>query len=57
MASVMGAHAVAELIAGKSSFATGVVDGKVASLPFKNIIGKIKPPDMKMLQLAEILAS
>lgn len=57
MASLMGAEAVTAALEGKSSVAIGIVNGKIARIPMKNIIGKHKKPDYTMLRLAEILAS
>ena len=57
MASLMGAEAVTAVIEGKFDLAIGQVDGRIARIPLKNIIGKHKKPDREMLRLAEILAS
>jgi 6-phosphofructokinase 1 len=57
MASIMGAEAVAAAIEGRTGLAIGIVDGRVARIPFKQIIGRHKKPDRHMLRLAEILAS
>lgn len=57
MASLMGAKAVELLLAGKSGVAVGMVAGKIAAIPYSAIIGKHKPVDQKLLELAEILAS
>lgn len=57
MASIMGAEAVIAAIQGKTDLAIGIVNGKVAHIPFKQIIGKHKKADKTMLRLAEILAS
>lgn len=57
MASLMGAEAVAAAIEGKSDVAIGQVNGKIARIPLKTIIGRHKKTDKAMLRLAEILAS
>lgn len=57
MASLMGADAVQALSEGKTDIAIGLVQGRIARIPLKSIIGKHKKPDRFMLRLAEILAS
>ncbi|MEW6056898.1 MAG: 6-phosphofructokinase [Bdellovibrionota bacterium] len=57
MASIMGAEAVQAVIEHKSDLAIGLVDGKIARIPFKHVMGKHKKADRGLLKLAEILAS
>jgi 6-phosphofructokinase 1 len=57
MASIMGVEAVRAAIEGRTDIAIGIVDGKIARIPLKNVIGKHKKLDKAMLRLAEILAS
>jgi 6-phosphofructokinase 1 len=57
MASIMGAEAVTALLEGKHDLAIGLVNGRIARIPLKSIIGKHKVADSDMLRLAEILAS
>lgn len=57
MASLMGAEAVKAVLEGKSDVAIGQVEGRIARIPLKMIIGRHKKPDRAMLRLAEILAS
>ncbi len=57
LASVLGASAVAYLMAGKSGAMVGVQKGRVVLVPFRNVIGKKKDLDQSNLTLARILAS
>ncbi|MBI3542219.1 MAG: 6-phosphofructokinase [Deltaproteobacteria bacterium] len=57
MASLMGAEAVKAVLQGKRDLAIGQVNGRIARIAFKSIIGRHKKPDRELLRLAEILAS
>ncbi len=57
LASVLGASAVAYLLAGKSSAMVGVQDSHVALVPFKDVIGFKKQVSSELLQLSHELAS
>ncbi len=56
LASVLGASAVAYLLAGKSGAMVGVQDNRVALVPFTKIVGKIKMVSSGVLELAQRLA-
>jgi 6-phosphofructokinase 1 len=57
LASVMGASAVAYLMAGKSDAMVGVQNGRLVLVPFSKVIGKKKELDESNLSLARILAT
>jgi 6-phosphofructokinase 1 len=57
LASVLGASAIAYLLAGKSNAMVGVKDGKVVLVPFKQVIGFHKDVSNELLTLASILAT
>ena len=57
LASVLGASAVAFLLAGKSNAMVGVQSNHVALVPFRQVIGKLKELPKDVLLLAQILAS
>lgn len=57
LASVLGASAVAYLLAGKSNAMVGVQSNHVALVPFRQVIGKLKELPKDVLLLAQILAS
>lgn len=57
LASVLGASAVAYLLAGKSAAMVGVVRNQVVLVPFKEIIGKKKPLPAELLEFAQTLAT
>lgn len=57
MASLMGAEAVQGLMQGRRGCSVGLVNGRIQFIPFREILGKHKKPDKKLLKLAEILAS
>lgn len=56
LASVLGASAVAYLLAGQSDSMIGVQNGQVVRVPFKKVIGKKKKIPSELLNLAQILA-
>lgn len=57
LASVLGASAVAYLMAGKSNAMVGVQDSYVALVPFSRVIGYKKQVSSELLQLSQELAS
>lgn len=57
LASVLGASAVAHLLAGHSAAMVGVQKNQVVLVPFKQVIGKEKKLDKELLALAYILAT
>ncbi len=57
LASVLGASAVAYLLAGKSNAMVGVRNEEVVLTPFKKVIGFKKQIPRQMLEFASILAS
>ena len=56
LASVLGASAVAYLLAGKSGSMVGVQQGRVVLVPFKKIFGIKKDVSDELIHLAQILA-
>jgi 6-phosphofructokinase 1 len=56
LASVLGASAVAYLLAGQSDSMVGVRNGQVVRVPFKQVIGKKKKIPSELMSLAQILA-
>jgi 6-phosphofructokinase 1 len=56
LASVMGASAVAYLLAGKSNSMVGVQNGDIALIPYKKMFGIKKDVSDEMIRLAQILA-
>jgi 6-phosphofructokinase 1 len=57
LASVLGASAVAYLLAGRSAAMVGVRDERVTLVPFRDVIGKRKALPADLLDLAGVLAS
>lgn len=57
LASVMGASAVAHLLAGKSNAMIGIQKGAVVVVPFQKVIGKKKSLHDPLLKLAQILST
>jgi 6-phosphofructokinase 1 len=57
LASVLGASAVAYLLAGKSNAMVGVVKEQVVLVPFRQVVGYKKQLSDDLLQLAQILAT
>jgi 6-phosphofructokinase 1 len=57
LASVLGASAVAYLLAGKSDAMVGVRNEDVVLVPFKQVVGHKKTLSRDLLELARILAS
>ena len=57
LASVLGASAVAYLLAGKSSAMVGVRRDEVALVPFKQVIGKKKILPKELMDIAKLLAT
>jgi 6-phosphofructokinase 1 len=56
LASVLGASALAHLMAGNSNAMVGVQNGQVALVPFKKVIGKRKNLQSEILNFAQVLA-
>lgn len=57
LASVLGASAVAHLLAGSSNAMVGIRKGEVVLVPFDQVIGHKKQTPPELLPLAQILAS
>lgn len=57
LASVLGASAVAYLLAGKSNAMVGIQGGEVALIPFKKVFGLKKDVSDDLIRLAGILAT
>ncbi len=57
LASVLGASAVAHLLAGDSNAMVGVQDSRVVLVPFRQVIGKKKQVSSPLLKLSQDLAS
>lgn len=57
LASVLGASAVAYLLAGKSNSMVGVKNNQVVLVPFKNVIGHKKELNKDIMSLARVLAT
>ncbi len=57
LASILGASAVAHLLAGHSNSMVGVSKDQVVLVPFKNVIGHKKALSKDLLNLAQILSS
>jgi 6-phosphofructokinase 1 len=57
LASILGASAVAYLLAGQSNSMVGVQNGNVVLVPFSKVIGKKKEIPSDLLSLAQILAT
>jgi 6-phosphofructokinase len=53
---VLGASAVAYLLAGRSNAMVGVQNGQVCLVPFQKVIGKKKKLDLNLLGFAQDLA-
>jgi 6-phosphofructokinase 1 len=56
LATRLGAGAVENLVAGRDGVLVGLIDGKVASTPLADVVGRLKPLDMGLLDMARILA-
>jgi 6-phosphofructokinase 1 len=56
LATRLGAGAVAALGRGESGVLVGMINGKVATTPYAEIIGKQKPIDPELWKLAHVLA-
>jgi len=57
LASVLGASAVAHLLAGHSDCMIAVQKNQVCHVPLKDVIGKKKPLPSEILKLAQVLAT
>lgn len=57
LASVLGASAVAYLLAGKSDSMVGVRNNEVCLVPFKQVVGHSKHLSKELIRLAQVLAS
>ena len=56
LATRLGAAAIEYLDAGRDGVLVGVIDGKVAGTPLADVVDRLKPLDMSLLDLARILA-
>jgi 6-phosphofructokinase 1 len=56
LATRLGAAAVEQLAAGRDGMLLGVIDGKVTGTPLGDVVDRLKPLDMSLLELARTLA-
>jgi len=56
LATRLGVAAVESLDAGRDGVLLGIVGGKVAATPLADVVGRTKPLDMSLLELARVLA-
>ncbi len=56
LASRLGEAAVKELIRGNRGFCVGIVDDQLKTLPFAEVVTRKRLPNMKLFELADILA-
>ena len=56
LATRLGAAAVDALVQGERNVLIGLLKGEVATTPLADIVGKIKPLDLSLLELARILS-
>ena len=56
LATRLGAAAIEHLDAGHDGVLVGLIDGKVVGTPLCDVVGRTKPLDMSLLELARILA-
>jgi 6-phosphofructokinase 1 len=56
LATRLGAAAIEHLDAGHDGVLLGLIDGKVVGTPLCDVVGRTKPLDMSLLELARILA-
>lgn len=56
LASRLGAAAVARLVGGAAGVVMGVIRGSLTATPFIDVVGRLKPLDAELLQLAHTLA-
>ena len=56
LATKLGAAAVESLYANEHGVLLGMIDGKVASTPLSEVVAATKPLDMRLLELAQVLA-
>lgn len=56
LATRLGAVAVRRLVAGESGVLMGLVDGKIAATPLKDVAGARKPLDPSLFELARVMA-
>lgn len=56
LATRLGAAAIEHLDTGHDGVLLGLIDGKVVGTPLRDVVGRTKPLDMSLLELARILA-
>jgi 6-phosphofructokinase 1 len=56
LATELGTHAAARLIEGECGVLVGWTDGKVSSVPLREVAGKTKVPDVRILDLIHRMA-
>jgi hypothetical protein len=44
------------LIRGEHGMLVGLLDNKLATTPLSNVVGRLKPPDLSLLDMAEMLS-
>jgi 6-phosphofructokinase 1 len=56
LASRFGAASVKHMAANKHGVLIGLIEGRIASTPYQKVIGKVKPLDTGLLELARVLS-
>jgi len=56
LATRLGAAAVEHVDSGRAGVLVGITDGKVAATPLSEVVDRTKPLDMRLLELARVLA-
>jgi 6-phosphofructokinase 1 len=56
LATRLGAAAVEHVDSGRAGVLVGIIDGKVAATPLSEVVDRTKPLDMRLLELARVLA-
>jgi len=56
LATRLGAAAVEQLAAGRDGMLLGIIDGKLTGTPLSDVVDRLKPLDMSLLELARTLA-
>ena len=56
LATRLGAAAVEHVDSGRAGVLVGIIDGKVGATPLVEVVDRVKPLDMRLLELARVLA-
>jgi 6-phosphofructokinase 1 len=56
LASRLGAEAIERLAAGQDGVVLGLLEGRIAATPLSEVVGRVKPLDPELIELAEVLA-